>query len=256
MNYMETLLRNYPRIFDVRKDLPTGPGEWKKRDPEKIEGMVWHQALGWGTVEDVARYHSGPNHLSEEGLPGIAYTFAIRRSGDILLCNDLAAKPWSQGTRNRAGDENAEFMSCLFEGRFWGRDVNDPNVGEPTIEQIESGLYLWKLVRDTYGWPFDALYGHSNFGKPACPGYTLQRIIDAIARSEPKPNSEQVRGVQQQLQQLGFYLSTIDGLWGPLSQQALIAFQIDQKIETTGILNMATRGLLTHAAGFNHVDNR
>jgi len=218
--------------------------------------MVWHQALSWGSVEDVARYHIGPNHMSQDGLPGIAYTFAIRRSGEILLCNNLEDKPWSQGTKQRPGDENAEFVSCMFEGRFWARDVNDPNVGEPTIEQIESGLYLWKLLRDTMSWSKDALYGHYHFGKPACPGYTLERIINAISRQEAKPNSDQVRFIQEGLQKLGHYKAAIDGLWGPQSKAALITFQAENNLEPSGVLTTATRAILMNSVGYTHIDKR
>ncbi len=97
---------------------PTGK-KWKQRDPEALQGLVWHQELGWGSVENVAKYHTGKqSHLHDGGVESIAYTFAIRRNGQIVLCNSLNKAPWSQGFKGRKGDENAEFLSVMFEGFF------------------------------------------------------------------------------------------------------------------------------------------
>lgn len=232
--------------------------KWKQRDPEKITGLVWHQALGWGTVEDVAEYHCGPNHMSQKGLPGIAYTFAIRRDGEILLCNDIEDRTWSQGTREREGDENAEFASCMFEGRFWARDVNDANVGEPTPEQIMSGLRLWQICVDVFGWDkVSSLFGHFDFGKEACPGYTLQQIILAVRRPEPLADKDNVMWVQKKLKQLGHYTGEIDGLWGPLSKRAVVEFQQQNDLEATGVVNVPTHGKLSYlSSGAGGIDNR
>ena len=77
---------------DGRAELAVNPRgkKWKARDPEKLQGLVWHQELGWGSVEAVARYHtSKSSHLYRGGVESIAYTWAIRRDGQIVLCNDF-----------------------------------------------------------------------------------------------------------------------------------------------------------------------
>lgn len=45
---------------------------------------------------------------------------------------------------------------------------------------------------------------------------------------------------QQQLSDLGFYNSSIDGLYGPGTRRALIAFQEQAGLETTGLPDAAT----------------
>jgi len=46
-----------PRPEDARARLARNAKgkKWKNRDPEALQGLVWHQELGWGTVEAVAR---------------------------------------------------------------------------------------------------------------------------------------------------------------------------------------------------------
>ena len=79
-----------PEPVDLRTDLARNDDvePWGAREPADLLGLVWHQALGWGTVEDVARYHTGPDsHLRDGGVQSIAYTWAIRRDGQLALCN-------------------------------------------------------------------------------------------------------------------------------------------------------------------------
>lgn len=172
-------------IFEILteklKQNPNGY-QWKIRDSKHLKGLVWHQELGWGSVESVHAYHTSENcHLRKGGVESIAYTWAIRRNGHICLCNPIEKKPWSQGTRNRVGDENAEFMSVMFEGKFsYVSNRILENFGEPNSKQILSGLILWEACKKIWGWQDKALYGHFDFGKEACPGFTLETIIRAI----------------------------------------------------------------------------
>ena len=141
--------------FDGRTSLKRNSRgkKWKTRDVDALKGMVWHQELGWGSVEAVAKYHTGKNsHLRRGGVESIAYTFAIRRDGQIVLCNDFEKAPWSQGFKGRAGDENAEFMSVMLEGLFKGPGVTDPSAGEPNDKQLVAALTLWHICNEKWGW--------------------------------------------------------------------------------------------------------
>lgn len=234
--------------FDGRETLKKNPQgrRWKTRDAGALKGMVWHQELGWGTVEGVANYHTGANsHLHEGGVESIAYTFAIRRDGQIVLCNEFDKAVWSQGFKGRPGDENAEFMSVMFEGMFKGEGFSDSFAGEPNYQQIFSALMLWQICKDHWGWQADHLYGHFQFGKAACPGSTLQSLIEAIRANsdKPKPDLNTPEGRQQALKDLGFYAGAVDGIWGPESRGALIRFQ-----ESVGLVADGIWGPKTEAA--------
>ena len=236
--------------FDARKSLTTNPKgkKWKKRRSASLKGLVWHQELGWGSVEAVARYHTGKNsHLYKGGVESISYTFAIRRDGQIVLCNDFNRATWSQGYVGRKGDENAEFMSVMFEGLFHGSSVTDPSAGEPNHMQILSGMTLWHTCRDLWGWNDDDLYGHYHFGKPACPGDTLQAVIEAVRLNVQREEYDftDVRGRQKALKELGFYAGKVDGAWGPASRGALIGFQKKHKLAADGIWGPKTESAIS-----------
>ncbi|MGP0565836.1 MULTISPECIES: peptidoglycan recognition protein family protein [unclassified Nitrospina] len=236
--------------FDGRTTLPTNKQgkKWKRRDPEALQGMVWHQELGWGSIEAVARYHTGPDsHLHAGGVESIAYTFAIRKNGQVVLCNDLDRAPWSQGYAGRKGDENAEFLSVMFEGFFQGTGVDDPSAGHPNDRQLLSGLILWKICQDLWKWKAGDLYGHFLFGKPACPGDTLQTVVEAVRFNAPKKRKRKfttVRQRQQGLKDCGFYKAKVDGLWGPGSRAALIAFQKECGLAADGLWGPNTEAAL------------
>lgn len=53
-----------------------------------------------------------------------------------------------------------------------------------------------------------------------------------------------IRQVQQQLQQQGYDVGQVDGVWGPQSQQALASFQRDQNIQATGRPDQQTMAAL------------
>lgn len=235
--------------FDGRTALPTNPQgkKWKRRDAAALKGMVWHQELGWGSVEAVARYHTGRNsHLHAGGVESIAYTFAIRKNGQVVLCNDLDRAPWSQGYAGRPGDENAEFLSVMFEGFFQGAGVDDATAGQPNDRQMLSGLILWRLCQDIWKWKAGDLYGHFQFGKPSCPGDTLQTVIEAVRHNAPrnKQRFTSVRSRQQALKECGHYAGVIDGLWGPASRGALVAFQKECGLPPDGLWGPNTEAAL------------
>ncbi len=215
--------------------------KWRRRSIKGLKGMVWHQELGWGSVEAVARYHTGKNsHLCKGGAESISYTFAIRRDGQIILCNDLNKATWSQGYKGRKGDENAEFIGVMFEGMFHGQNITDSSAGEPNFQQMLSAMILWHVCKELWNWHEDDLYGHHIFDKPACPGDTLQTVINAIRINSTQ--EQQVtydfrtgKGRQQALKALDYYKGKVDGIWGPRSRGALIKFQSAARLVSDGI---------------------
>lgn len=231
---------NFPEPYDGRTELAANDNgkKWKSRGTKKLKGLVMHQELGWGSVENVAKYHTGADsHLYDGGVESIAYTWAIRRDGQVVLCNDFDKATWSQGFKGRKGDENAEFMSVMFEGLFHGQGVADPSAGQPNYMQMLAGLMLWHVCKGEWDWDCDDLYGHFLFGKAACPGDTLQTMIEAIRVNTEKPvyDFSSVQGRQQALKALGYYTKAVDGDWGPGSKAALIRFQSEKNLVADGI---------------------
>lgn len=215
-------------VLDLRGKLPTHQTKsFAARDASRILGLVAHHSAGpTGGQErfrQIADYHVGPNHISDSGCPGICYTMGITQYGEVCIFWDLDRATWSQGDKTQPGDENAQWLSCLLVGNF--RSVDNPNGGEPTLEQMRSFLGLAAACRKTFGERFQ-FSGHFAFGKPACPGTTMEALVRALAANVETEKPISILQVQRALVFLG-YLSTpqADGLDGPTTRGAVSRFQ-------------------------------
>lgn len=166
---------------DGRATLPRHPKKkWSYRNPYLIKGMCFHQSMeNYGIASGNAKYDVGPNHISEDGLPSLSYTIFVEKSGKSILVNNVEDKTWSQGCVDKVHlDENALFLAVCFGGNFSGEGY--VGTQEPTPEQIATAKKLWDGAKAIWGWDEHALYGHYNFGKPACPGDVLKSFIESV----------------------------------------------------------------------------
>jgi len=78
-------------VADGRKTLAHhATKRWSRRDPATIKGIVFHQSLEeHASAAGNSKYHVGPNHISADGLPGLAYCGFIEKSGQLYLANDV-----------------------------------------------------------------------------------------------------------------------------------------------------------------------
>lgn len=218
MNYDELIL---DASFIELGTLPAhDTKEWSKRDPAKLKGAVIHQSLEeYGTASGNAKYHVGPNHISEDGLPGLSYTIFIERSPRVILANPVDCRTYSQGYGGRPGDENEEFLSICVGGNFSGPGYLGSQ--RPTQDQLELLAKTWDHLKEIWGWTNADLYGHYHFGKPSCPGNHLMEIIDQLRPVTFISSIER----QKALKKLDYYKGEQDGRWGPASKAALVEFQ-------------------------------
>lgn len=210
---------------------------WKQRNLLDIKGVVFHQALCNSTLEQVNKYHiSNNNHISVFGCPRICYAVWIDKNGEASLCNNLEDITWSQGGANRPFPKwqaNTNYVGICFQGDFSGGGHIGNNV--PSIEQLQTGVKVWQWLSNMLHLSQMDLFGHYHFGKPACPGEDIMKLIEdtretGLQELLPKSHIEW----QQLLKILGYQLGTsgpnedgVDGSWGKLSKQALINFQKD-----------------------------
>jgi len=194
--------------------------EWGKRDPTKLKGAVVHQSLeNYGSASGNAKYHVGPNHISETGLPGLSYTLFIEKSGKVILANPTDCKTYSQGYGGRPGDENEEFLSICVGGNFSAPGY--VGTQKPTQNQLDALVNVWEHLKGIWAWTDECLYGHYHFGKPTCPGNDLTDVINGVRPISFVTQMER----QKALLKLGFYRGDVDGMWGPASKASLVEFQ-------------------------------
>lgn len=243
MTPLENLIRVLP-IVDVRSKYKSATKHWNTRDVAKIRGLVIHQSAGGDSVDGLAKYHMGPNHMTaglpddhpfKHGLPGISYTFFVNKLGNIFLVNDLESATWSQGDASKSGDENAIFVSACFGGSF--RALGWPDGHEdPSPVQLFAFETIWDRVRSIWNLTNLDLYGHFLFGKPTCPGDVLRGRIEAVRKTNEADvvKFNQARAQQEVLKRRGYYPGLVDGIFGPQSIDALRHFQIARSLPVTG----------------------
>ena len=235
VDYNDILLES-GLIVDGRDTLPRHASKsWDDRDPRLLEGVCYHQSLeAFGTASGNAKYHVSPNHISDGGLPGLSYTLFVEKSGDVILANDIECRTYSQGYKGGI-DENEKYIGVCFGGDFSGPGYEGSQL--PTPEQLVTAEELWLYLKDKLGFDAGGLYGHFNFGKPACPGYAITEVIDRIIPVVALEDTveDTVESRQRRLKDLNFYAGTVDGVWGLESKDALIRFQKENGLNPDGV---------------------
>jgi hypothetical protein len=98
----------------------------------------------------------------------------------------------------------------------------------PRVELIGGGYYYWN---SGYWYP---AWGYS----PSAKYYAYDGPIYVGQRAQPP--DQVIADVQAELQQMGYYRGEVDGLLGPLTREALTAYQADQGLATTAAIDEPT----------------
>jgi hypothetical protein len=96
------------------------------------------------------------------------------------------------------------------------------------VELIGGGYYYWN---NGYWYP---AWGYN----PSNEYYAYDGPIYVGHRAEPPDRV--IADVQAELQQMGYYTGEVDGLLGPLTRQALTAYQADQGLTATAVIDEPT----------------
>tara|TARA_R110000824_G_scaffold192464_2_gene374629 strand:- start:5408 stop:6205 length:798 start_codon:yes stop_codon:yes gene_type:complete len=261
------------RFIDAREDLPRhATKRFSQRSADDIVGGCVHHTAGGDDVYNTARYHVGPNHVSESGCPGLLYTFYITGSGTIYWANDLESVVWSQGGHGSPvlrTNANTNFISICCAGDYSKGEYKGRNIGPPYI-QVMALLTLWGHLTgsvksrllplhlyDVLSCNDFDLWGHHNFGKDKCPGLVLESLVDSI-RSYRRSSQILVTALDWQ-SALNRVLSSdliLDGIWGSLSKAALVEFQMGHGgLVVDGIRGPLSEAALLESVGEQHERN-
>jgi len=96
------------------------------------------------------------------------------------------------------------------------------------VELIGGGYYYWNNGYWYPAWGYD----------PSAEYYAYDGPIYVGHRAEPP--DQVIADVQAELQQMGYYQGEVDGLLGPLTRQALTAYQADQGLAVTAVIDEPT----------------
>jgi hypothetical protein len=96
------------------------------------------------------------------------------------------------------------------------------------VELIGGGYYYWNNGYWYPAWGYDSGNEYYAYDAPIYVGH----------RAEPPDRV--IADVQAELQQMGYYRGEVDGLLGPLTREALTAYQADQGLMTTAVIDQPT----------------
>ncbi len=96
------------------------------------------------------------------------------------------------------------------------------------VELISGGYYYWNNGYWFPAWGYD----------PSAEYYAYDAPIYVGHRAEPPDRV--IADVQTELQQMGYYGGEVDGLIGPLTREALTAYQADQGLTATAVIDQPT----------------
>jgi N-acetylmuramoyl-L-alanine amidase len=163
--------------------------------------------------------------------------------GDIVVVPDLELKQVDKPTEQKHNfvldkgtvkfqlivkdDEDKPYANCKYDLKIDGKDFTGTTDGSGKIEQDipadasngEVAIYETKDGEECVITVFKLELGH----------------LDPV---------EEATGVQARLNNLGFFCGKIDGIVGPLTQEALKAFQEKNGLSVTGAADQATKNKL------------
>jgi len=133
-----------------------------------------------------------------------------------------------RGCENWHGNHYAAFRSYhpQWHDRGWWHSHHNH------IILIGGGWYFWNLGYWYPAWGYDTAAAYYPYDGPIYVG------------SNPTPFDQIVADVQTTLQEQGYYHGEVDGLVGPLTQEALADYQRAQGLETTAAIDEPTLAAL------------
>jgi peptidoglycan hydrolase-like protein with peptidoglycan-binding domain len=252
---------------DYRKGKNDFPYEGSRTGYRKIQysdrkGVCVHHAAGRASFQGYAK-----GHISRwDSANGIAYSMGINFDGSVGLFWDFDIRTYAQGWSDDSskpeslGDENKYYLGVLVNGNMKGPH-NPGGTDEPTVEQLDT-LKAILAFFETLGW--DEVTGHYRHGKVACPGQTLENVVESLRANksltsiidEAKKSSTHVDSVidlstkvgrQTALKVLVEPALVPDGIWGNASKQALMKFQKQAGLTADGLWGPNTEAAITDA---------
>ena len=153
-------------ITDLRPRLPLHPDrDYDRRSLDQIQQVIIHHtaAPASQTIEAIANYHTGPNHICDNGCPGIAYHFMIDRAAKVYQVNDLETISF-----HVSGQNTVSVGICL---------IGNYDELEPTPQQLTAVVRVIRYLNRKLNRRL-AIAGHRDYANKSCPGWNVD--IDTI----------------------------------------------------------------------------
>lgn len=180
-------------LHDISAVLPVSRDP-ERRDVAGIDTIVLHCTAmpGWN-VWDTARYHTGPNHISDEGCPTVAYAYFVEPDGLLYRCLPHDVRSWHVGPCN-----GHAIGVCM---------AYDAGEEPPPREQLEAAAEMCAALAAELGLPPARVLGHRELEgtgyviedgrrvqRKECPGLTvdMDEFRSVVAAAMERPGGPEV----------------------------------------------------------------
>ena len=238
------------KINDKRNSLTKHKSKtYRTRSISEIKNIaIHHSATTSGSAEAFARYH-----VNQLDWPGIAYHYVVNKDGSIDFCHDHKVISYHVGNSNRRS------IGICMVGDFRSQMLEKV--------QKEATLELVKKLLNELNLTVDDVWGHVEFPgyswKP-CPSISMEQFRASLMDGEVTPveavssdsnhreiltrgdSGADVKELQEKLKDLGYDPGPIDGIYGPLTVDAVERFQRSARIGVDGVVGPETRHALSN----------
>lgn len=225
-------------------------------DPGSLRGISLHHS---GAKSNYAQSLSDPKgfmqnlqrySIQEKGLSDIPYNWVIIPNGSVMEGRGVRYRCAANGTV----DGNLRFPAAMFPGDY------RTGANTLTAAQVTSFRELRRFVRSVASQATD-LKPHSAFKATECPGQNIVNAMPALLQQgsptplpPPRPvlrrgsTGTAVRSLQTALNDWGGAKLLVDGIFGPVTEAAVIRFQKAHGLIVDGIVGNQTWGALERYA--------
>jgi N-acetylmuramoyl-L-alanine amidase len=241
-------------IVDIRSSLPTHPSKrYRRRTLSAIKNIaIHHSATTTGSAESFARYH-----VNSLDWPGIAYHYVVDKDGVINHCHDLEVISY------HVGNSNSRAIGICMVGDFRTQQLTD-------IQKRATQNLVISLL-EVLAIEVDDVWGHQEFPgyewKP-CPSINMENFRTELLSISQKGDlpiyksvsyvsgnrkrtylsygdqGDDIKALQERLAELNFKPGVIDGIFGKVTEDAVIRFQKAANLRVDGIVGPQTRDAL------------
>lgn len=271
---------SFPRDFD-------GDDAFTRRPGREIGQAIYHHSAGGfydgiEAVERIAKFVMAPPVYMRDaegalvlrngkrqligggrGWPGVPYTFIIPARPSYEDGRLVLYRIWDDEwiTWHTGGIHNRHGVGICIGGWYASRHdlLAQHAKAQPTEEAMICAEHLADYLMDRYRLKPGpgTLTSHAECGKPACPGDYVENWVRVKRGDQPisilQPAREDarplatVRQIQEALVELGYTPGAVDDRWGPLTANALRAFQAAHGIRADGIFGLVSRQAMRQA---------
>lgn len=187
--------------------------------------------------------------IQEKGLSDIPYNWVIIADGSVLEGRGMRYRCAANGTV----DGNLRFPAVMFPGDY------RTGANALTSAQITSFRELRRFVLGVAAKATD-LKPHSFFKPTECPGQNIVNAMPALLQQTPSPlppprpvlrrgsTGQAVKSLQMALNSWGGARLLVDGVFGPVTEAAVIRFQRAHGLVVDGVVGNQTWGALERYA--------